>query len=167
VLVTVDPLHAHAKPAALDEELLRQGRELASTFGGQLHASHFYNVASPIPTGFMVEPMPLPVDLVSHQVRDVRKAFRSLVSRYRLGARGHLLPGSAALELPDFVASIDARIVVMGAVSRTGLRRLFIGSTAERVIDALNCDVFIVKPAGFKTPVPKKMAQRPVVLPPL
>jgi universal stress protein E len=55
----------------------------------------------------------------------------------------------------------------MGAVSRSGLKRLFIGHTAERVIDRLKCDVLIVKPEGFKTPVPKKAANRPVVLPPL
>ena len=37
----------------------------------------------------------------------------------------------------------------MGAVSRSALERLFIGSTAEAVSDKLSCDVLIVKPAGF------------------
>lgn len=41
----------------------------------------------------------------------------------------------------------------MGAVSRSALTRLFIGHTAERVIDTLACDVLIVKPAGFKSRV--------------
>jgi universal stress protein E len=44
----------------------------------------------------------------------------------------------------------------MGAVSRSGLQRLFIGHTAERLIDQLNCDVLIVKPRGFKSPIRKR-----------
>ena len=39
---------------------------------------------------------------------------------------------------------------MMGAVSRKLLARPVIGSTAERVIDHVDCDVFVVKPAGFK-----------------
>ena len=38
----------------------------------------------------------------------------------------------------------------MGAVSRSLLARPVIGNTAERVIDHVDCDVFIVKPAAFK-----------------
>jgi universal stress protein E len=41
----------------------------------------------------------------------------------------------------------------MGAVSRSGLRKLFLGSTAEQLLDRLPCDVLVVKPAGFRTPV--------------
>jgi universal stress protein E len=44
-------------------------------------------------------------------------------------------------------------ILVMGAVSRSLLVRPVIGSTAERVIDHVDCDVLVVKPAGFKTHV--------------
>ena len=40
---------------------------------------------------------------------------------------------------------------VMGAVSRSALARLFIGSTAERVLDKLSCDTLIVKPRGFRS----------------
>jgi hypothetical protein len=40
----------------------------------------------------------------------------------------------------------------MGAVSRSRLVRPVIGNTAERVIDQVDCDVLIVKPAGFQVP---------------
>ena len=40
-------------------------------------------------------------------------------------------------------------IVVMGAVSRSGLKGLFLGNTAEDVLDRLPCDLLIVKPSGF------------------
>jgi hypothetical protein len=37
----------------------------------------------------------------------------------------------------------------MGAVSRSGLKRLFIGNTAERMLDRMTCDVLVVKPRQF------------------
>jgi universal stress protein E len=33
----------------------------------------------------------------------------------------------------------------MGAMSRSGLKRIFIGNTAEKVLDSLQCDVLIVR----------------------
>jgi universal stress protein E len=41
----------------------------------------------------------------------------------------------------------------MGAVSRTGFRRLLIGNTAERMLDDLRCDVLVVKPSKFHSRV--------------
>ena len=35
----------------------------------------------------------------------------------------------------------------MGAISRSGLKRLVIGNIAEQVLDALPCDVLVLKPA--------------------
>ncbi|MBS0395192.1 MAG: universal stress protein [Proteobacteria bacterium] len=168
VLVSVDPMHAHAKPAALDERLLAVGAALSDSFGGKLHAAHFYMLTTPLATGFMVEPLPLPAAIAEQHARDVRKAFDALTGRYELGSRrAHLRTGLPIDELPELAEEIDASVVVMGAVSRSGLKRLFIGHTAERVIDRLKCDVLVVKPEGFKTPVPRRPVNRPVVLPPL
>ena len=51
------------------------------------------------------------------------------------------------LDLTDnLLTDIGADLVVMGAVSRSGLKRLALGSTAERVLDFLPCDVLVVKP---------------------
>ena len=43
----------------------------------------------------------------------------------------------------------------------SALARLFIGSTAERVLDALTSDILIVTPRGFKS----KVARRPAIAP--
>ena len=37
------------------------------------------------------------------------------------------------------------------ARSRRGLKRLFLGNTAERLLDDLRCDVLVVKPPRFAT----------------
>jgi universal stress protein E len=116
----------------------------------------------------MVEPMPMPVEVAELHQKEVKAAFEKLCAKYALGPRrAHLRVGLPVDELPALVKEIDAHLVVMGAVSRSTLKRLFIGNTAERVIDKLDCDVLVVKPKSFRTPVPKRAAGRPVVLPPL
>ena len=168
VLAAVDPLHAHAKPEKLDDRILEKAHELAETFKGQLHAVHAYLLATPFTSGVLMEPVPLPVNVAEQHLADVRKEFAKLVGPYGLGPRKtHLRAGNASVEIPAAADEIGAGVVVMGAVSRSGLKRLFIGSTAERVIDHLACDVLVIKPEGFKTPVPRRPGYRPVVLPPL
>lgn len=168
VLAAVDPLHAHAKPEALDNRILGTGRDLAEAFRGKLHAVHSYVLATPFSSGVLMEPVPLPVNVAEQHLAGVKKSFEKLTDQFGIGPRSrHLRAGNPGEEIPAVAEEIDAGVVVMGAMSRSGLKRLFIGSTAERVIDYLKCDVLIIKPEGFKTPVPKQPGYRPVVLPPL
>ena len=168
VLAAVDPLHAHAKPERLDETILQRAQELAETFNGQMHAVHAYLLATPFTSGVLMEPVPLPVNVAEQHLAEVKRDFEKLLKPFALGPRRvHLRSGNASLEIPAVAEELGAGVVVMGAVSRSGLKRLFIGSTAERVIDHLACDVLVIKPEGFKTPVPRRPGYRPVVLPPL
>ena len=168
ILAAVDPMHAHAKPEQLDSRILEAGSELAAAFNGRLHAVHCYHLGSPFSSGALIEPVPLPVNVMELQLAEVRKAFDRLIEPHALTARRtHLRPGNPAREISALAGELNAGVVVMGAVSRSGLRHLFIGSTAERVIDHLPCDVLVIKPDGFKTPVPRRPGYRPIVLPPL
>src|SRR6185436_20095854 len=46
-------------------------------------------------------------------------------------------------------------IVAMGVVSRSGIKRFFIGNTAEFVMDAVTADILVVKPADFDSLIPR------------
>ncbi|XQW83638.1 universal stress protein UspE [Thalassotalea piscium] len=48
--------------------------------------------------------------------------------------------------------ALDAELVILGTVGRTGLSAALIGNTAEHVIDSLNCDVLALKPDGYQSP---------------
>ncbi len=48
---------------------------------------------------------------------------------------------------------IDAELVILGTVGRTGISAALIGNTAEHVIDQLNCDVLALKPDGYISPM--------------
>lgn len=168
ILAAVDPMHSHAKPAALDAGILAMANGLAQAFNGLLHAVHVYRFATPFTSGVLMEPVPLPVNVSARQLERIRGRFDAVVRKYGLPERRrHLRAGSAALELPAIAKRIGAGVVVMGAISRSGLKRLFVGHTAERVIDRLACDVLVLKPPGFRTPVPRRGSLRPVVLPPI
>ena len=86
-----------------------------------------------------------------------RKALAVEVARVPCPShRLYVVEGSARDALPEAARSLKADIVVMGAVSRSGLKRIFIGNTAEAVLDALPCDVLVVKPGSFKTKIPRR-----------
>ena len=70
----------------------------------------------------------------------------SLAAANKIDAENvHQLPGKTNKILPMFVRSHNMDLVVMGAIARWGIKRAVIGSTAERVMDALPCDVLIVR----------------------
>jgi universal stress protein E len=48
---------------------------------------------------------------------------------------------------------LDAELVILGTVGRTGISAALIGNTAEHVIDQLNCDVLALKPEGYISPL--------------
>jgi len=159
VLAAVDPFHAHDKPARLDAVLLSAGADLARLTRASLHAFHAYMpliAAAEAPFG---EPLIWQAPQIEQVHGDqVRRAFERLCRRAGLPpARRHLVMGDFAGELQAAVKQLRAGIVVMGAVSRSPLGRVLIGSSAERVLDRLPCDVLVVKPRGFKSGVPRRV----------
>jgi nucleotide-binding universal stress UspA family protein len=68
-------------------------------------------------------------------------------------AARHVLAYHANDAIPAVARKIDCSLVVMGALSRSGLKRLIVGNTAERLAAELPCDLLIVKPPGFRNRV--------------
>lgn len=50
--------------------------------------------------------------------------------------------------IPAAAERLNAAMVILGTTGRTGLSAVFIGNTAEHVIDKINCDVLALKPKG-------------------
>jgi universal stress protein E len=68
----------------------------------------------------------------------------------------HVEIGPPETVICSLAKRLRADMVVMGAISRRGLERIFVGNTAEQILDSLPCDVLVVKPARFRTPVPRR-----------
>lgn len=65
----------------------------------------------------------------------------------------HLPQGDAQKMIAALAFNLQADLVVMGTIARTGVSGLIIGNIAEAVLDQLDCSVLAVKPPGFITPV--------------
>jgi nucleotide-binding universal stress UspA family protein len=65
----------------------------------------------------------------------------------------HVLQGWADQVIPDFAKQHQVDLIVMGTVCRTGIPGFFIGNTAEKILNRINCSVLAVKPEGFISPV--------------
>lgn len=155
-VAAIDPLHEHDKPAALDDEILVTSKALAEATNAEVRAFHSYDprIAVATATANAYIPVSLPFDEIEKQMHEQHeKRFNEIVSFHGLDAkRSHLVAGVTHEELPEFSKSVGADVVVMGAVSRNPWKRLFIGSTAERTLEHLPCDLLIVKPDWFQTP---------------
>ncbi|NIB41021.1 universal stress protein [Pseudomaricurvus alkylphenolicus] len=55
--------------------------------------------------------------------------------------------------ISDYLNTVESGLLIMGSVCRTGLPGLFIGNTAETVIDSVSCNVLTVKPSDFASPI--------------
>lgn len=170
VLAAVDPGHAHDKPAALDERILDSAAFLSKALSGKLQV--FY-ARTPWDEAARTDPelrdLPEYLDEEIHRayLERVEKGVRELAARHALaGEQVHIEDGHAAEALPRYASAQKADIVAMGAVSRSRLRRALIGHTAERVLDALDSDVLIVKPPAFRTPVSRQSHQLAAGAPP-
>ena len=65
----------------------------------------------------------------------------------------HLEEGLPETVIEQVAQELDAELVVLGTIGRTGISAALIGNTAEHVIDQLNCDVLALKPEGYISPL--------------
>ncbi|HJY38659.1 MAG TPA: universal stress protein [Steroidobacteraceae bacterium] len=158
VCAAVDPGHANDKPAALDNRVADHAALLAKKLNGELHLLHVYLPAAIVASAAAGSPpmaMTVSAEDLAREAQQKRALLQDLVAEYRVAPGNvHLEVGGPAAVIPRVLRELRADIVVMGAISRSGLKRIFIGSTAEDVLEQLPCDALIVKPPDFVSTLP-------------
>ncbi len=148
ILAALDPFHSNDKPRALDGEIVAAAGAVARLVRGSVHAVHIYRPLASYVADLPLAPMAqaaVPAQEKEYG-RSVKHRFLEALGRYEIPKnRGHLIAADPAIELPRLARSLRAGLIVMGAISRSGLKRIFIGNTAEHVLDRLQCDVMIVR----------------------
>jgi universal stress protein E len=149
VVSAVDPMHRHGKPEDLDRRILDAGACICRHGGGDLYVFHAFEPIFRAVGGAVLEPLP-----VEYAEATLEGAHNAAVEALMEGLREttanvRIAEGKPEEKLPEFAVEIGAHVVVMGAVARNALQRIFIGSTAEKVLDVLACDVLVIKPGGF------------------
>lgn len=154
VVAAVDPLHAHETPQELDEVIIGAARTVALALADA--PVHLYHAVAPASRLRTVEGAELPQSSVSPAPRlaAVRNRVREMALGHDIGEEGVRVEfGVVETSLPAFAREKRAQMVVMGAASRSFPKRALLGHTVEQVLDALECDVLVVKPERFRTPV--------------
>ena len=154
ILAAIDPSRAHDKPQTLDRDILRLANRWSTVLKGSLHAVHAY-ARFPVHAPAKALKADTLDELEKLTERDARKRLTRALRLTRIARKNqHLIPRSPVEAISEAAARSRSAIVVMGAISRTGFKRLLIGDTAEHLLDELNCDVLVVKPATFRSNVP-------------
>jgi len=150
---------------ALNRQILEMAGSLALSDFAELHIGHAWHAIgeSTMRGAFMRTPE----EQISAYVEKIRcqhaaslDALISEVTR-KLGQetvdylkpQTHLVKGTARKEIPALAQRIEADLVVMGTVARTGVPGFIVGNTAEMILTQIDCSVLAIKPPGFVTPV--------------
>ena len=133
----------------LSVQAVEHAKAFADQFGAVIHLAHVHQFF--YPAGFTA-PMPteLPFSVVDYEKdmeKSAMKQLRELAVRCRLpSAAYHVRMDAPAYDaLCNLAREIPADLMVMPTHGHTGLKRLFLGSTAERVVQHAPCPVFVVR----------------------
>lgn len=136
----------------LNEKLIDQAKGLAQLINAEVHIVNSYpgtpvNIAIEIPE---FDPNEYNTVVKEHH----KLACEQLASKCDVPQeRVHISEGLPEDVIPQVSQEINAELLVIGTIGRTGFSAAIIGNTAEHVIDQINCDVLAVKPDGYTSPL--------------
>lgn len=142
---------------ALNLKILELATDLACREGARLDILHAWSVPG---EDLLRHESRLSGDQVAEYVEaihaEARRVYERLLARCPAGPEGravHLVKGDAADAIASFVEREGIDLLVMGTVAQAGIPGLFIGGTAEAVLQRIGCSVLLLKPEGFVSPV--------------
>jgi len=141
-----------AEHISLNQKITESAIYFAQILKGQVHLVNSYpgtpvNIAIEIPE---FNPQNYNKTIEQHH----KKAMQEHATKFQLAPENsHVEEGLPEEVIQQVASSIDAELVIIGTVGRTGISATLIGNTAEHVIDVLNCDVLAIKPNDFKCPL--------------
>jgi universal stress protein E len=148
IIAAVDPGNQGGKPSELNLRILRTAKLWARTFKARLHVVHAFQTPT-VAAGFG-ETATLPI-VLDEQRRARLAAFEALCDAQHIPTvRRHFIDGAPAAVLAEFAGQTATDLVVLGTVERGFVGRALLGSTAERVLYDLRCDVLALKPKPFR-----------------
>jgi len=171
VLAAIDPTEPLSKQQGLDQDILEAAHYIANDVGFSLHCCHCFDpsfweifVKTLKSTRLMGDFYP---DKIDNETGD-KTAFLELQTQHQTQfneaceqwisdtKNKHFLHGSASEEIPKLASNIQASMIVIGSTNRTGL----LGSTAESILDTIELDLLVIKPASFKSTKVKKLVKQ-------
>lgn len=153
-LSSEDPLHD-----PLNLRLVKETTELAENLNktNQTHPTQVHLISAyPVtPINIAIELPDFDPSVYNDAIRGQHLvAMKALRQQFSIDEKfTHVEKGLPEEVIPDLAQQLQAGVVVLGTLGRTGLSAAFIGNTTEHVIDHLKCDLLAIKPEGFTCPI--------------
>jgi universal stress protein E len=137
------------------DQAVRFAAYVAKRHECELHIVHAWQM----PFALQMESANMDDEELAQEVEEVRQAcidhIKQSLGKYEGPHEPHIhtSKGSPAQMIREAVNHLDPDLLVMGTISRAGLAGVLIGSTAERLLDRVDCSILAVKPEDFVSPV--------------
>lgn len=155
VAAAIDPFHLDDEAAELDQLILQHAGRLAEQLEGQLHIVHVYQTLPH--SAIFDEHMVMDYEALQHKVQhEHRERIAELIKPLNLQLDDpcvHLLEGELTAVMPEWSERTGVDVLVMGSLARGFIDRMLLGSSAERLLERMPCDLLIVKPDSFRCPI--------------
>ncbi|WP_274968083.1 universal stress protein UspE [Succinimonas amylolytica] len=124
--------------------LLRNAQELARLMGGRIH---LLNATPPLMPVSIVEIPGFTPDIYSEAVmKHSREQIEAFGARHRIPPENcHVIEGQPDDVIPKIAADLNACAVLIGHTGRTGIAAALVGNICEEIVDAVNCDLLVLK----------------------
>jgi universal stress protein E len=159
LLAAVDPSHRDDRHARLDHAILDLAERLVDALAAEAWVGHCVLAMASFESTAALAMMPealgsSPEDYANDLLRRSQAAVLHLLEGRSIpGSRLRIAEGRPETELPRLAADLEIDLLVTGGISRSRIEQVFIGGTAERLLDRIDCDLLVVKPPGFRCPI--------------
>ena len=130
---------------SLGDKVAETAHGLSELLGADVHLANSF-AGAPIQIAVEVPNFSPEAYNKSVQERHTNK-LQELGEKYQVEKEHiHVLEGLPEDIIPELCRKHHADLLVIGSVGRQGLSAALLGNTAELIIDAIECDTFVVKP---------------------
>ncbi|WP_153913773.1 universal stress protein UspE [Shewanella sp. TC10] len=152
ILCAVNVASEDDEHSTLNTKIIENALNLAAKFSAKIH----------LVNGYPGTPVNLAIELPEFDAASYNDTVRMqheqriqyLANSFNIPLENcHVEEGLPEDVIPELALQLDAELVILGTVGRTGFSAALIGNTAEHVIDSINCDLLAVKPEGYKSPL--------------
>jgi universal stress protein E len=136
----------------LNGKIIEHAKDLATKFAADVHLVNGYPGT---PVNLAIELPDFDANAYNNNIRMQHQSrVECLAQAYDIPLeRCHVEEGLPEDVIPEVADRIDAELVILGTVGRTGFSAALIGNTAEHVIDSIRCDLLAIKPEGYVSPL--------------
>jgi len=148
ILAAIDAISDDQEHLDLNQKILQQALYIGDLLNDTVHVG---TACPPLPVLVDLEYTTVDPNAYMDEMKSVahEKCKEAIKGTFLPGDNMHVVPGIPEDAIPILAEKLDSRMIVLGTVSRTGLKGYIMGNTAEQILYHLNCDILAVKPDDF------------------